>query len=170
MSPASTTNSTTHVTSSSIYPVPKLNKDRLNWLLWKSQTMMTILAKWLLCHLQGWVTAPVSLPRSTDGTQIFLHDGKTPAPATDVEKNEDEIETYFQREAMILQQLYATVAKSIHYQIQGLLTATATWDKICQLHKGKSEIVQVDTRKQLQELRCNDGDDVKAHLTNMIKL
>jgi hypothetical protein len=55
-------------------------------------------------------------------------------------------------------------------RVQKLETASEIWKEICQIHEGKMELVQIDLRPRLQETRCDEGGDVKAHFGELLRL
>jgi hypothetical protein len=38
------------------------------------------------------------------------------------------------------------------------------------VHEGKTELVQIDLRRRLQEMRCEEGGDIKAHFGEQLCL
>jgi hypothetical protein len=156
------------MSTSGIYAVPKLTEK--NWIEFKMKTVMSLTARGLNCHLDGTVKAPQPLPRTPDGKKILLHDKSTEATETDIETNLTLLDAHAQKEALAIQQLYATVPNTVMIQVQNKRSVSAIWRAICLIYKGKSDMVQVDTRARLQSMKCNENDDVKAHLTSMMVL
>jgi hypothetical protein len=44
------------------------------------------------------------------------------------------------------------------------------WAEICNIHKGKTKLVQIDLRQKLQEMRCEESSDIKTHFGEMLWL
>jgi hypothetical protein len=44
------------------------------------------------------------------------------------------------------------------------------WAEICDIHEGKTELVQIDLRHCLQEMRCEEHGDVKVHFSKLLHL
>jgi len=56
-------NLTTSVTAGKSYMVPKLARDRSNWITWKSQTLTTLAVGWgVTCHIEGTARDPPQIP------------------------------------------------------------------------------------------------------------
>ncbi|KAF8833830.1 hypothetical protein BDN67DRAFT_916187, partial [Paxillus ammoniavirescens] len=108
--------SATTTSTSGIYAVPKLTEK--NWVKFKTKTVMLLTARGLSRHLDGTVKIPKPLPVSSDGTKMYLSDGTTKASETDIENNLVRIDAHAQKEALALQQLYATVSNSVMIQVQ----------------------------------------------------
>src|SRR3984893_19126108 len=41
------------------------------------------------------------------------------------------------------------------------------WEAVANECEGKTLLYQVDMRRQLQEMKCSEGEDIKAHLSEM---
>ncbi|KAG0697419.1 hypothetical protein DFH29DRAFT_1022273, partial [Suillus ampliporus] len=104
------------MSGSGIYAVPKLTNR--NWVEFKTKTVMSLTARGLNRHLTGTVKVPKPLKLSTDGKKILLDDGVTEATETDIETNLTRIDMHEQKEALAIQQLYATVPNSVMIQVQ----------------------------------------------------
>jgi hypothetical protein len=52
-------------------------------------------------------------------------------------------------------------------EIKNLTTAAEVWKKLCSLHEDKSEIVAVDRRAHLQNLRMLKGGNIRVHMGEM---
>jgi hypothetical protein len=51
--------------------------------------------------------------------------------------------------------------------VKGEDTAKKMWEKVKGEFEKKSKMVKVDLRRKLQDERCTEGGDVKAHLTKL---
>ncbi|KIK32345.1 hypothetical protein CY34DRAFT_101668, partial [Suillus luteus UH-Slu-Lm8-n1] len=138
------------MSTSGIYAVPKLTEK--NWIEFKTKTVMSLTARGLNRHLDGTVKAPQPLPRTPDGKKILLHDKLTEATETDIETNLTLLDAHAQKEALAIQQLYATVPNTVMIQVQNKRSVSAIWRAICFIYEGKSDMVQVDTRARLQSM------------------
>jgi hypothetical protein len=54
--------------------------------------------------------------------------------------------------------------------LQANTSAAQMWQQIISDTTKKSRVHQVDTRRRIQELRCPEGGDVRAHLNVMTDL
>jgi len=71
---------------------------------------------------------------------------------------------------LVKQQIFSTISDQLLLRVQNLGSASKIWDEICKIHEGKTELVQIDLRRRLQELRCDEGRDIKAHFTEQLRL
>jgi hypothetical protein len=55
-------------------------------------------------------------------------------------------------------------------RVQKLEGAAAMWKEIRDIHGGKTELVQIDLRRRLQETRYDENGDVKTHFSEMLRL
>jgi hypothetical protein len=53
-------------------------------------------------------------------------------------------------------------------RVQKLDNAAKIWAEICTIHEGKTELVQIDMRQRLHDMRCEEGGDTKTHLSKML--
>ncbi|KIM59039.1 hypothetical protein SCLCIDRAFT_38751, partial [Scleroderma citrinum Foug A] len=114
-------------TSSGIYAVPKLTEK--NWVEYKTKTVMSLTAQGLARHLDGTVSAPQPLP---------------------IEEHLALLDTFRQKQALVLQQLYATIPNSVLIQVQHYSDVEDVWSAICAIYEAKSNMMQVDIRSRLQ--------------------
>jgi len=168
----STSASTLSITSSSgIYAVPKLTE--MNWVEFKTKTMMSLRAQGLARHLDGTVKTPYYLPQDHDknGQPVTLiADKSRSATETEIEENHVLLDAFAQKEALAIQQLYATIPSSVFIQVQSKDTVAQIWDAICEIYEAKSDLVQADLRSRLQSMKCGEKDDIRTHLTTMMTL
>ncbi|KAG0693619.1 hypothetical protein DFH29DRAFT_816173 [Suillus ampliporus] len=150
------------MSTSGIYAVPKLTDK--NWVEFKTKTIMSLMAHSLNSHIDGTIKIPKPLPMSADGKKTFINNNRTEATDIDIELSLVILDTHAQKEALAIQQLYATVLNSVMIQVQNKGSVSAIWKAICLLYKGKSDMVQVDTCACMQNMKCSENGDVKAHL------
>jgi hypothetical protein len=55
-------------------------------------------------------------------------------------------------------------------RVQNLGAVLLIWAEICQIHEGKTELVQINMRRRMQETCCDEGADVRAHFSELLKL
>ena len=168
----STSASTALLTSSSgIYAVLKLTEK--NWVEFKTKTVMSLMARGLAHHLDGTVKTPQPLPHSCDKDDkliVLVTDKLKTATEEEIEANYALLDAFAQKEALAIQQLYATIPNSVFIQLQGKDSVSEIWDTICAIYEAKSDLVQADTCSRLQSMKCDEKDDVRAHLANMMTL
>jgi len=168
----STSASTPLITSLlGIYAVPKLTET--NWVQFKTKTVMSLRAQGLAHHLDGTVKTPHYLPQDHDknGQPVTLiADKLRSATETEIEENRVLLNAFAQKEALAIQQLYATILSSVFIQVQSKDTVAQIWDAICEIYEAKSDLVQADLRSCLQSMKCGEKDNIHTHLTTMMTL
>jgi len=168
----STSASTPSITSSlGIYAVPKLTE--MNWVKFKTKTMMSLRARGLAHHLDGTVKTPPYLPQECDKDNrlvTLIADKSRNAMETEIEENRVLLDAFAQKEALAIQQLYATIPSSVFIQVQSKDTVAQIWDTICEIYKAKSDLDQADLCSRLQSMKCGEKDDIRTHLTTMMTL
>ena len=54
--------------------------------------------------------------------------------------------------------------------VQRFPNAVQMWDEIRKIHEGKTELMQVDLRRRLQETRCDEQGDVCNHFSELMHM
>ena len=96
-------------------------------------------------------------------------DGTTPTDS-EIEDLDEKIDEYHQKDSLVKQQIFSTISDQLLLRVQNLGSASKIWDEVCKIHEGKTELVQIDLRRRLQELRCDEGGDIKAHFAEQLRL
>jgi hypothetical protein len=96
-------------------------------------------------------------------------DGSTPTQ-TEIDKHDKKVDEFFQKDSLVKQQIFSTIMDRLLLRVQKLDGAAAMWKEICDIHEGKTELVQIDFRRRLQETRCDENRDVKTHFSEMLWL
>ncbi|KAI6098286.1 hypothetical protein EDD16DRAFT_1498642 [Pisolithus croceorrhizus] len=114
----STLPSTSLTSSSGIYAVPKLINT--NWVEFKIKTIMSLQAQGLACHLEGTVKVPEPLPCDpNDSGKILKFDKSKLATEEEIKENYVAHDAYAQKEALAIQQLFATVLNTVLIWVPG---------------------------------------------------
>ncbi|KAL4063071.1 hypothetical protein J3A83DRAFT_4107239 [Scleroderma citrinum] len=116
------------VTSSGIYAVPKLTEK--NWVEFKTKSLMSLSAQGLAHHLNGTVRIPQSLPVDPKDGKIKIADKSQEATEDKIEANAVSLNLFNQKEALAIQQLYATVPNSVMIQVQHHTRVANIWKAI----------------------------------------
>ena len=159
---------TATVTSSGIYAMPKLTEK--NWVEYKTKTVMSLTARGLARHLDGTVSAPQPLPVDERSGKLLVTDKSRDATDMEIEEHLALLDAFRQKEALVLQQLYATIPNSVLIQVQHYSDVENVWSAICAIYEAKSDMMQVDIRSRLQGMKCGEKDDVRRHLTTMMTM
>jgi transposase InsO family protein len=70
-------------------------------------------------------------------------------------------------QAVIKQGIATVIPDALFLKVKGAATAKEMWGKVKDEYEKKSKMVTVDLRRKLQDERCADGGDVKAHLDKL---
>jgi len=153
--------STTIKLSDDFMKIPKLDEAGKNWVIYKARFLWSIDARGKLEHVDGSAIAPAD-PITRTANQVLT-------PAEDVLNAEwrKELKTWNQGEAIVKQQIAATISDSQFMKICGKPTAYDIWDTLTREFENKSRTVSVDLRRRLQQERCPDRGDVRAHFNKL---
>ncbi|OJA10153.1 hypothetical protein AZE42_12203, partial [Rhizopogon vesiculosus] len=94
-------------------------------------------------------------------------DGSKPTES-EVEDLDDKIDEYHQKDSLVKQQIFSTISDQLLLRVQSLGSTSKIWDEVCKIHEGKTELVQIDLRRRLQEMRCEEGGDIKVHFSEQL--
>jgi gag-polypeptide of LTR copia-type len=167
MSPA-TTMDTTLPSSSSLYHIPQLSDDGTNWITYKERAQTVIRARGLMRYLDGRTKEPV--PFEIDSQGQALKPNKSVATQTEIEEQEKKEDEFQQKDSLVKQHIFSTVSDQLLLHIQNLGQASNIWAEVCRIHEGKTEMVQIDLRRKLQDTRCEEGRDVTAHFGDLLRI
>ena len=73
-------------------------------------------------------------------------------------------------EATVKQAIAASVPDSIFNRIKGSTRAKDVWDALRALFEGRTQMIVVDLRRQIQSLKCGEDDNVRTHFDNIANL
>ena len=68
---------------------------------------------------------------------------------------------------MIKAQILTSIPESIALEIQDEDNAATMWQKLCAKHEDKALAVQIDMRRRIYTLRCEDEVNVRTHIESM---
>jgi hypothetical protein len=80
-----------------------------------------------------------------------------------LEEWKEELRAWKQGEAIVKQQIAATIPDSLFMKIRDKGTAYEIWQALTKDFQNKSRMVSVDLRRRLQQQRCGEKGDVRAH-------
>ncbi len=152
--------------------VPRLLDDGSNWPGWKTMVQLAVgsKSKGLLKHLDGMAIRPEDLTFDPK-TKFWSKTGTTDVPTADEIKTfTDELDTYEWHEAQAKGIIMATLNDRMQMEARQKETAAEIWDLVVKEHEGKRELVHIQLLSELQALRCKEGGDIRAHLTEMLRL
>jgi hypothetical protein len=80
------------------------------------------------------------------------------------------LDEFYQKDSLVKQQVFSTITDRLLLHVQKLEVASQIWNEICDIHKDKTKLVQIDLRHWLQETRCEENGDVRTHFSKMLRL
>ena len=131
--------------------VPKLAADGTNWVVYRDRMAWAMESRALADHLTN-QTMPQAY--ATAGVVNGLD-----APTR-----------WALGEAAVKQAIAASVPDSVFMRIRGGTRAMDVWDELRALFEGRTQMIVVDLRRQLQNLKCGDKDNVRTHFDNIANL
>jgi len=158
--------------------VPKLDVNGANWVVYKDRFLWAIDARGLVEHIDGssWEPKrPVVTLRVTTTDASASGGGKTEKAVEELtEDDEKRLETWKEKlrvwklgQAIVKQQIAATIPDSLFMKIRGKGTAYEIWEALTNDFQNKSRMVSVDLRRRLQQQRCDEKGDVRAHFATL---
>ena len=147
----------TKVTKS--FVLPKLRSDGVNWLLFQDSVELEAASHSLKNHIDGTGTEPV-----------HPHPGKAKLDATEqaaVDEFEKKLEKWVSGEATIRKGLSEALPPALYLTVRKETTAKKVWDAVAKHHHQKSQLIIVELCRKLQNERCDEKGDVRAHLAKL---
>ena len=122
--------------------IPKLASDGKNWVIYKDRLILSVQACGLGGHLDGTTTKP---------TQPAVTQAPANRELTEEEKEKintykDDIKEWFQKKAIVLQQVASTILDSLYLKIRGKPTVKEAWDLLKSDVEKRSRMFMVDLR------------------------
>ena len=163
--------------------VLKLDASGSNWVIYKDRFVWAIDARGLLDHVDGSIREPMK-PTPTEKRATVGSGSKGPERVdsegdfevveelmADDEKKLDGWKEKYQAwrlgEAIVKQQIAATIPDSLFMKIQDKGTAHQIWLALTKDFQNKSRMVSMDLRRRLQQQRCIEKGDVRAHFATL---
>ena len=147
--------------------IPKLNDDGSNWVDYEVKARTAMGSKGLSRHLAGSVIKPK--PFNVENN-VVMFDDKTPATDDQIEAKEKRLEEYEQKEYLARHIILTSISPRLFATVKTKDTAAELWQAVKADATAKTELHQIDTLQRLQQKKCGENDDVKAHLEELIEL
>jgi hypothetical protein len=157
--------------------LPKCNSDGTNWIIYRNRFGFAADAAGLGDHLDLIKHEPIKpiapVPRPTTPVegQAAVEPQLTPEQHRD---HGAALEVYFRvlsewqsGEAIVKQGIAGTIPDSLFLKVKNENTAAKMWAKVKDEFEKKSKMMVVDLRRKMQEEKCAEGQDVRAHLTKL---
>ena len=127
--------SSSNMSSSKVVNLPRLSEDGSNWVTYKERVLNNLTSKGLMRHVRGTARKPVQLTER-HGAYYRPHE-LSPLSDEDLEKHEDLVDSYDQKEAQVREIIYETVSKSVFLEIKDESSAAGVWTKLVAIHEAK---------------------------------
>jgi hypothetical protein len=156
--------------------VPRLEAGGTNWVVYKDRFIWSVDARGLLEHVDGSEREPVCpvkprmVPRKdSEGrdTRDFVQAAYTPEEERGIKEWKAELKEWKRGEAIVKQQIAATIPDSLFMKIRDKGTAYEIWEALRNDFQNKSRMVAVDLRRRLQQERCAEKGDVRVHFSKL---
>jgi hypothetical protein len=156
--------------------VPRLEAGGTNWVVYKDRFVWSVDARGLLEHMDGSEREPVCpvKPRMVPKKDSEGNDTREMAQAALTADEERlikewkaELKEWKRGEAIVKQQIAATIPDSLFMKIRDKGTALEIWEALKGDFQNKSRMVAVDLRRRLQQERCAEKGDVRAHFSKL---
>jgi len=171
--------------SDDLMKVPKLDVGGKNWTIYRDRFSWSINARSLLHHIDGSSTEPLNpvvctmiVQKKGGGTADLTKPDENEMVEAALSKDEEKLEkdwkmdlkVWQQGEAIVKQQIAATIPDSLFVKIKSKSTALEIWQTLMAQFQDKSRMVSMDLRHRLGQLRCAEKGDVRAHFEKMSQM
>jgi len=133
--------STTTKIGDDILRIPKLDVAGTNWVIYKDRIIWSIDVCGLLEHIDGSESEPVDPITRSEGTVLSA----------------DELAVEAEWKKLL----------KVFMKVRGQGTAKGIWEALSKDFQNKSLMVSVDLRRRLQEEKCVEKGDVRAHFSKL---
>ena len=159
--------------------VPQLNVAGTNWVVYKDRFTWAIDARGLLEHVDGSEREPTRPTLSGKKAGGSSKEGKTAEEDFEVVEEltaEDgrklevwkkELRAWKLGEAVVKQQIAATIPDSLFMKIRTKGTAREIWEALKKDFQNKSRMVSVDLRRRLHQQHCPEKGDIRLHFDTL---
>src|SRR5258705_901333 len=170
MGPAPTTfDNMLPTTGAMLFNIPRLEGDGSNWVTYKERLLNAISARGLMRYVNGRAQEPLPFAISAKMQLPVKADGSA-TTEQEQEAQDDKIDEWYQKDALTKQHVFSMITDRLLLCVQRLQDASKIWKEICTIHEGKTELVQVDLHRRLQEMWCGKGEDVHIHFSEQMHM
>jgi hypothetical protein len=147
MSPAAPTMDTMlPSTGSSLFNVPQLAEDGMNWITYKERILTMISARGLMCYIDSHAVKPIPYAVEATMGKMMKPDGKE-ATETEIEKLDKKLNEFLMKDSLVKQHVFSMTTDWLLLHVQKLDRALKIWEEIRTVHEGKSDLVQIDLHR-----------------------
>jgi hypothetical protein len=152
MAPESS-NDVPFIFSSQNLPLPKLDVDGSNFVLYKARIISAITYRKLIQYLDGRAKQPHTPPAN--------------APA-DVEENyENDLDTWQAGNEHIHSIILSTLPETYQFEVISIPTAADVWKNISAKFDDQSKMVQIDILHQMNQTHCTEDADPRETIQRL---
>jgi len=155
---------------SALFSVPKLAEDGTNWITYKERLLTAVRARGLMRYIDGRAAMPAPFAFKPNTKTLVKADGKTEPTDAEKEELEDKTDEWYQKDGLVSQHILSTITDRLLIRVKNLPDASKIWEEIRTIHEGKTELVQIDLRRRLQETRCEEAADVRNHISELVRM
>src|SRR6266481_8348663 len=119
-------------------------------------------------YVDGQATKPAPFALDPKTQLLITTKGAAPTDA-EIEALDDKLDDYYQKDALVKQHIFSTISDRLLLRVQSLLSASKIWAEISTIHEGKTELVQIDLHRRLQEMRCDEQGDIRTHFSDLMR-
>jgi hypothetical protein len=142
--------------------IPKLTSGK-NWVIYKDRLTLSVQA----CGLRGHLDGAAAKPMEPTVTQAPANKELTEEEEEKITTYGDDLKEWFQKEAIVSQQVVSMIPNLLYLKIRGKPTVKAAWDLLKSDFEKWSWMFMVDLRCRLQAERCNDNANICTHFDTM---
>jgi hypothetical protein len=159
--------------------VPQLNVAGTNWVVYKDRFTWAIDARGLLEHVDGSEREPTrptlsgkkaggsSKEGEVTGEGFEMEEELTAEDEKKLEVWKKELRVWKLGEAVVKQQIAATIPDSLFMKIRTKGTAREIWEALKKDFQNKSRMISVDLRRRLQQQNCAEKGDIRLHFDTL---
>jgi hypothetical protein len=159
--------------------VPRLEVSGSNWVIYKDRFCWAIDARGLLEHVDGSGREPTrptlggkkaggsSKDGESTGEGFEMVEELTAEDERRLEVWKGKLRVWKHGEAVVKQQIAATIPDSLFMKIRTKGTAREIWEALMRDFQNKSRMVSVDLRRRLQQQHCVEKGDIRSHFDTL---
>ncbi|KAJ8584679.1 hypothetical protein M405DRAFT_720582, partial [Rhizopogon salebrosus TDB-379] len=120
--------------NSTLFNIPKLADDGLNWITYKERMLTAIGARGLMRYTDGRKVKPDPFEVDSTMKKLKKPDGTTPTDK-EIEDLDDLIHQQNNKpDSLVKQQIFSTITDQLLLRVQSLGSASKIWSEVCKIH------------------------------------
>ncbi|OJA10444.1 hypothetical protein AZE42_05891, partial [Rhizopogon vesiculosus] len=106
-------------TNSSLFNIPQLTEDGMNWITYKERMLTVIGARGLMRYVDGRAIKPKPFKFNFTTKKQEKDDGTEPTQ-TEIEDLDKKIDEFYQKDSLVKQQIFSTITDQLLLSVQKL--------------------------------------------------